>query len=47
MPKKYGYGMKPAKASKSMKYGRARKSGSKMGHKKTKFKTVMSTAKSY
>lgn len=48
MPAKmYGKGMKMAKASPSKKYGRSRRSGYKTGHTKTKFKTVMSTAKSY
>jgi hypothetical protein len=47
MPKKYGHGMKMAKASPSKKYGRSRRSGYKTGHTNTKFKTVMSKAHSY
>lgn len=43
MPKKYGYGMKPAKASKSKKYGRSMRKKSM----RTTVKTVMSTARSY
>lgn len=43
MPKNYGYGVKPVKASKSKKYGRSKR---KM-KKRTTVKTVMSTSRSY
>jgi len=44
MPKNYGYGVKPAKASKSMKYGRSRRKGAKAktSKKHSGPKTVMS-----
>jgi hypothetical protein len=49
MPKNYGYGVKPAMASKSKKFGRSRrkKVAKKAMHKKTAVKTVMATARSY
>ena len=49
MPKNYGYGVKPAKASMSKKFGRSRrkKVAKKTMAKKTGVKTVMSTARSY
>lgn len=48
MPKNYGYGVTPVKASKSHKFGRSRrKVAKKTTHKKTAVKTVMSKARSY
>ncbi len=44
MPKNYGYGVKPVKASKSKKYGRSKRKKSKM---RSTVKSVMSTARSY
>jgi hypothetical protein len=44
MPKNYGYGVKPVKASMSKKYGRSKR---KKAKKRTTVKTVMSAARSY